>query len=79
MKKSEELKTSAKNNSEQDFEFAYFDHVDDTLIDGLEQNQDFFTLLLQNDEIKREVLGVFLSDTYNNLRNEKGSGDKNVY
>lgn len=51
MKKSEELKTSAKNNSEQDFEFAYFDHVDDALIDGLEQNQDFFTLLLQNDEI----------------------------
>lgn len=69
MKKSEELKTSAKNNSEQDFEFAYFDHVDDALIDGLEQNQDFFTLLLQNDEIKREVLGLFLSDTYNSLRN----------
>ena len=69
MKKSEELKTSAKNNSEQDFEFAYFDHVDDALIDGLEQNQDFFTLLLQNDEIKREVLGLFLSDTYHSLRN----------
>lgn len=69
MKKSEELKTSAKNNSEQDFEFAYFDRVDDALIDGLEQNQDFFTLLLQNDEIKREVLGLFLSDTYNSLRN----------
>lgn len=69
MKKSEELKTSARNNSEQDFEFAYFDHVDDALIDGLEQNQDFFTLLLQNEEIKREVLGLFLSDTYNSLRN----------
>lgn len=69
MKKSEELKTSAKNNTEQDFEFAYFDHVDDALIDGLEQNQDFFTLLLQNDEIKREVLGLFAGEIYQSLRN----------
>ena len=66
--KSEELKTSAKNNTEQDFEFAFFDHVDDALIDGLEQNQDFFTLLLQNDEIKKEVLGLFVEDTYQSLR-----------
>lgn len=68
MKKSEELKTSARNNTEQDFEFAFFDHVDDALIDGLEQNQDFFTLLLQNDEIKKEVLGLFVEDTYQSLR-----------
>lgn len=79
MKKSEELKTSAKNNSEQDFEFAYFDHVDDALIDGLEQNQDFFTLLLQNDEIKREVLGLFLSDTYHSLRNGEDARGGMVY
>ena len=79
MKKSEELKTSAKNNSEQDFEFAYFDHVDDALIDGLEQNQDFFTLLLQNDEIKHEVLGLFLSDTYHSLRNGGDVGSGIVY
>lgn len=79
MKKSEELKTSAKNNSEQDFEFAYFDHVDDALIDGLEQNQDFFTLLLQNDEIKREVLELFLSDTYHSLRNGESERSGMVY
>lgn len=79
MKKSEELKTSAKNNSEQDFEFAYFDHVDDALIDGLEQNQDFFTLLLQNDEIKREVLGLFLSDTYHSLRDGESERNGIVY
>ena len=68
MRKSEALRTSAKNNTEADFEFAYFDHVDDALIDGLEQNQDFFTLLLQNDEIKRQVLGLFVGDTYQSLR-----------
>ena len=73
MKKSAELKNSAMNNTEQDFEFAYFSHVDDALIDGLEQNQDFFTLLLNNDEIKREVLGLFAGEIYHSLRGAQTS------
>ena len=68
MLKSEKLKTSAKNNSEKDFEFSYFDNIDDALIEGLDQNQDFFSLLLGNDEIKREVLGIFAEEIYNSLR-----------
>ena len=54
--KSDKLKASAKNNTVKDFEFSYFDDIDDALIEGLEQNQDFFSLLLNDDEIKREVL-----------------------
>lgn len=68
MMKSAELKASAKNNTEKDFEFAYFDNIDDALIEGLTQNQDFFTLLLQNDEIKKEVLGIFADEIYKSLR-----------
>ena len=70
MMKSEKLKTSAKNNTEQDFEFAYFDDIDDALIAGLEQNQEFFTMLLNNPELKREVLGIFASDIYSSLRED---------
>lgn len=66
--KSDELKASAKNNSEKDFEFAYFDNIDDALIEGLSQNQDFFTLLLQNEDIKKEVLGIFADEIYRSLR-----------
>lgn len=68
MMKSEELRASAKNNTEKDFEFAYFDNIDDALIEGLNQNQDFFTLLLQNEEIKKEVLGIFTGEIYKSLR-----------
>lgn len=68
MKKDENLKTSAANNTVQDFEFAYFDRIDDALIDGLEQNQDFFTLLLKDNEIKHEVLGLFAEEIYQSLR-----------
>ena len=68
MLKSDKLKVSAKNNTEKDFEFAYFDNVDDALIEGLGQNEDFFSLLLNNDDIKREVLGIFAEEIYKNLR-----------
>ena len=66
--KSERLRTSARNNSVQDFEFSYFDDVDDALIEGLSQNQDFFSLLLNNAEIKHQVLGIFTDEIYRSLR-----------
>ncbi len=70
--KSEKLRTSAKTNSVKDFEFSYFSDIDDALIEGLSQNQDFFTLLLQNEEIKRDVLGIFTDEIYKSLKNEDG-------
>lgn len=66
--KSEKLKTSAKNNTQQDFEFSYFDDIDDALIEGLSQNQDFVSLLLSNDEMKPQVLGIFVDEIYKRLR-----------
>lgn len=68
MMKSEKLKTSAKSNTSKDFKFAYFDNIDDALIEGLEQNQDFFTLLLGNEEMKKKVLGIFSDEIYNSLK-----------
>ena len=70
MMKSEKLKESAKANTESDFAFSYFDGIDDALIEGLSQNQDFFSLLLSNDEMKKEVLGIFISEIYKSLREE---------
>ena len=66
--KSEKLKTSAKSNTIKDFEFSYFDDIDDALIEGLSQNQDFFSMLLSNDEIKKQVLGIFTEEIYKDLR-----------
>ena len=71
MLKSEKLKTAAKNNTEDDFNFAFFDNIDEALIEGLDQNQDFFSLLLNNDEMKHQVLGIFASEIYRSLRQSK--------
>jgi type I restriction enzyme R subunit len=66
--KSDKLKTSAKTNSERDFEFTFCDGIDDALIEGLSQNQDFFSLLLNNEELKKQVLGIFAGEIYTSLR-----------
>ena len=68
--KSDTLKTSAKSNSEKDFEFTYFDNIDNALLEGLSQNEDFFSLLLDNKELKKEVLGIFADEIYQHLRQE---------
>ena len=72
--KSNKLKTSAKNNTIKDFEFSYFDNIDDALIEGLEQNKDFFSLLLNNKEIKKQVLGIFTEEIYKSLKGTKSAG-----
>ena len=40
----------------------------DSVLEGLNQNQDFFSLLLGNNEIKKEVLGIFAEEIYDKIR-----------
>ena len=68
--KSQKLQQSALVNSEDEFKFSYFDDIDDALVQGLEQNQDFFSMLLSNPEIKKQVLGVFVTEVYKTLKNK---------
>ena len=63
---------STKNNTQDDFKLAYYSNIEDALIDGLEQNQEFFTLLLKQPELQKELLGLFLSDIYKSLRKDGG-------
>lgn len=71
MLKNPDLVASAKNNIIQDFNFSYLASIDDALIEGLSQNQEFFTMLLNNESIKKDVLGIFLKEIYDSLREKK--------
>jgi type I restriction enzyme R subunit len=66
--KSEKLQQSALVNSEDEFKYSYFDDIDDALVQGLEQNQDFFTMLLSNPELKKQILGIFVKEVYQTLK-----------
>jgi type I restriction enzyme R subunit len=67
----EKLKASAKTNTLKDFRFSYDDSVKDALLNGYEQNEDFYSLLLNDDELKKKVMNVFIDDVYKNLRDDK--------
>lgn len=66
--KSDNLKISAQNNSFEDFKFAYYDLIDDALMEGWSQNQEFFSMLLGNEEIKKNILNIFMPEVYKTLR-----------
>lgn len=68
MMKSDELRRSAKNNTENDFEFSYFSNVEDALIEGLGQNKSFFSYLLDHPDAQKDVLGIFMPEIYKSLR-----------
>jgi type I restriction enzyme R subunit len=69
MKQNEQLRNSARNNTQKDFELSYFDHVDEALLDGMDENRAFYSLLLRDAEIKKEVLSLFTGEIYRYLRN----------
>jgi type I restriction enzyme R subunit len=66
--KDERLRASAKTNTLNDFHFTYNDSVDDALVDGYDQNEEFYSLLLNNDELKKQVMHVFIEDVYTLLK-----------
>ena len=70
LKKNQDLARSAKNNKIEDFKMVYDDKIDDALINGLDQNQDFYTMLLKQPHLKHELLDMFLSDVYQSYQTE---------
>ncbi len=65
------LEKSAKNNSLNEFKFTYDDCVQDALVEGYDQNVDFYTLLLDNEEIRAKFANIFMTEVYRVLRDEK--------
>lgn len=75
MLKSDKLRKSANVNTLSDFAFSYYDEIDDALLEGLSQNKDFFNMLLGNDDIKKEVLDIFLEEIYKSLKDKHNQSD----
>lgn len=70
MKKNEKLKQSARVNSREDFAFSFEDEIDQALTEGYMQNQDFFGVLLNNEQFKKRIAQMFIDDVYNSLKDQ---------
>ncbi len=68
MKKNPKLKQSALVNSREDFEFSFEDEIDKALTDGYTQNQDFFGVLLSNEDFKKRIAKMFIDDVYQSFK-----------
>lgn len=66
--KNENLKVGAKNNNEDDFAYSFYDDADEALLEGLMSNNEFFTLLLNDQDLKKRVLDAFRHSVYTELK-----------
>ena len=65
-----DLKTSAKINPYSNFGFSYYKNVDKALIEGYEHNKDLYKLLLDDEDAKKRILGIYMEEIYKNLQKE---------
>jgi type I restriction enzyme R subunit len=65
--KDEKLKASALANNFTDFHFAYDDAVETALSDH-DDDEEFYSLLLDNDEVRKRVTHIFMGEIYIGLR-----------
>lgn len=64
----ERLSRSARSNGLDEFKFTYDDCLEEALVEGYEQNVDFYTLLLTNEDVRAKFAGVFMEEIYRILR-----------
>lgn len=66
----ERLSRSARSNGLDEFKFTYDDCLEEALVEGYEQNVDFYTLLLNNKNVRTRFAGVFMEEVYHILRGD---------
>lgn len=65
-----DLKTSANINPYSNFGFSYYKNVDKALIEGYEHNKDLYKLLLDDEDAKKRILGIYMEEIYKDLQKE---------
>lgn len=68
--KNSELKSFGQNNDIKSFELIYKDYFDNMLIDRIEENNNFFDKLGQDDDFKKVVMEKLLPLVFERIRKE---------
>lgn len=62
-----DLKNSAIVNDYKDFNFAYYRSVDKALEEGYDHNRELYKLLLDDNDAKKRILGIYMEEIYKTL------------
>lgn len=68
----ETLAKAAKANTLDAFKLPFFGAAEDAMTDCLEQNEEFYSLLLNNKDAAETLLGAIIKNVYTSLRSEVG-------
>ena len=71
LEKNEELRQSALHNSRENFTDAYYDHLDNALVQGSGDSEQFFNTLLNNEDFKKQIMGIFIDEIYQKFRGKE--------
>lgn len=71
LKESDDLARRAKNNSIDDFKYSFNKAYQDSVIEGLSKNQDFFEMLLCNEAVSNKLMEFMVERVYRDLNSRK--------
>ena len=66
-----ELKNSALINEYNNFGFSYYKNVDEALIKGYGHNKELYKLLLDDEDAKKRILGIYMEEIYKSFKKEE--------
>lgn len=71
LKKSDVLRRSAMNNDYESFaKYAIMIQLDDALTESLDQNYAFLSLLLNDENYKKQIVSIYTDEIYKQLRED---------
>jgi len=72
LKANEELQLKAKNNSYDDFKYAFEPSFLDGVIQEYDKNQEFYGKILQDDGFRSKLMDLIMLDIYSSFKESKG-------
>lgn len=67
----ESLKIKAKNNSLQNFKYAFEKEFDNGVINEYSKNQDFYGKILKDEEFKEKLMSLMMIEVYNSFKSAR--------
>jgi type I restriction enzyme R subunit len=65
-----DLELKAKNNTYDDFKYAFEPSFDDRIIEEFDKNKDFYGKILKDDDFKKNLMNLIMLDIYASLKKE---------
>jgi len=63
-----DLELKAKNNTYDDFKYAFEPSFDDRIIEEFDKNKDFYGKILKDEDFKKNLMNLIMLDIYASLK-----------